>query len=42
MMKGFPDFPYPRSHRLELNVFHEEMGLLTLQVIAAPITFGPP
>jgi hypothetical protein len=41
-MKGVPDFPHPCSKRLELNFSHVEMGLLTHQVVVAPINFGPP
>jgi hypothetical protein len=41
-MKGVPDCPHPYSQRLEINFSHEEVGSLTLQVVVAPITFGPP
>jgi hypothetical protein len=41
-MEGVLDCPHPCSERLELNFSHVEMGLLTQQVVVAPITFGPP
>jgi hypothetical protein len=41
-MEGVPDCPLPRSKRLELNFSHVEMGLLTRQATAVPITSGPP
>jgi hypothetical protein len=41
MTKGVPNFPHPRSQRLELNFSYEEMGSLTLQVVVVPTHFGP-
>jgi hypothetical protein len=40
-MEGVPDCPLPCSKRLELNFSHVEMGSLTQQVVAVPITSGP-
>jgi hypothetical protein len=41
-MEGVPDFPHPHSKRIELIFSHEEIGSLTKEVFAAPVTFGPP
>jgi hypothetical protein len=41
-MKGGPNCPHSHLKRLESNFSHEEMGLLTQQVVATPITSGPP
>ena len=40
-MRGVPDYPYPRSKRLESYFSHVEMGSLAQQVVAVSITSWP-